>query len=56
MDWALLIGTFAIVTLLAGVAIALNSKKNTEVGIYDRSASKSTLARDGDPHGKPADA
>ena len=55
MDWSYLVGALAVVTLLAGVVVAMISKKKTEDEIHDPNDPKSTLATDGDPHGKPKD-
>tara|TARA_R110002020_G_scaffold169117_1_gene358172 strand:- start:473 stop:643 length:171 start_codon:yes stop_codon:yes gene_type:complete len=55
MDWTYLVGALAIITLLAGVVVAMISKKKTEGEIKDPNDPKSTLAKDGDPHGKPKD-
>lgn len=55
MDWTTLVSALAIVTLLAFVIIAMVSKKKTEERKKTADAPKSTLAKDKDSHGKPAD-
>ncbi len=55
MDWTSLVAFLALITLLAGVVVALISKRNTEARMDDPQAKKSTLAKDAPSHGKPAD-
>ena len=55
MDWTILIGALAFVTLFAWIGIALLSKNKVEKRMEDPSAPKSTLAADTDSRGTPAD-
>ena len=55
MDWTILVGALAFVTLLSWIGIALLSKHKVEKRLNDPKAPKSTLAADADPKGKPAD-
>ncbi|WP_167767087.1 hypothetical protein [Jannaschia formosa] len=50
-----LLPALAFGTLLAGIIFALISQQKTINRKHDPNAPKSTLAADGDPHGKPAD-
>lgn len=50
-----LLPTLAFGTLLAGTIFAMVSAQKTIDRKRDPNAPKSTLAADGDPHGKPAD-
>lgn len=55
MDWTSLVGFLALITLLAGVVVAVISKRKTEKRMDDPDAPKSTLAKDKSSHGNPAD-
>lgn len=55
MDWTMLTGLLAFVTLLIVVVLAFRSKSRTESRMKDPNAPKSTLAKDKDSKGKPAD-
>ncbi|UWR21397.1 hypothetical protein [Sulfitobacter sp. S190] len=55
MDWTILTAALAFVTLLGAVGFAIYNKRSVENRMDDPSAAKSTLAKDKDAHGKPAD-
>ena len=55
MDWTSLVGLLAIFTLAAFAIFAFVSKQKVEDRIDDPDATKSTLAKDKNPHGAPAD-
>ena len=56
MDWTSLVGILAFFTLAAFATFAFVSKQKVERRMEDDSAPQSTLAKDTDPHGTPADA
>lgn len=55
MDTGTLVVVLALFTLLAIAFFALRSKQKTEEKLDDPNSTKSTLAADKNPHGKPAD-
>ncbi len=55
MDWTVLTGALAFFTLGVVVILAIVSKQKTDARKKDPNAPKSTLAKDGDPHGDPKD-
>ena len=55
MDWTSLVGVLAFFTLAAFALLAFVSKQKVESRIDNPNSTKSTLAADKDPHGKPAD-
>ncbi|QUJ77185.1 hypothetical protein KDD17_03950 [Sulfitobacter albidus] len=55
MDWTLLTAALVFTTLILAVGFAYWNKNKVEERMDDPHAPKSTLAKDGDPHGTPAD-
>lgn len=55
MEWTSLTALLAFVTLLSAVGFAFYSKRKVDARRNDNDARKSTLAKDKDAHGKPAD-
>ncbi len=55
MDWTILVGALAFFTLGVVAILAFVSKQKTDARKKDPSAPKSTLAKDTDLKGDPAD-
>lgn len=55
MDWTSLTAALAFLTLLSAVGFAFYSKRKVDARREEDSARKSTLAKDKDSGGKPAD-
>jgi hypothetical protein len=55
MDWTILTSGLAFFTLGIFAVLAMVSKRKTDARRKDPTAPKSTLAKDGNPNGKPAD-
>tara|TARA_R110002049_G_scaffold81092_2_gene206111 strand:- start:1259 stop:1429 length:171 start_codon:yes stop_codon:yes gene_type:complete len=55
MDWTIFTGALAIVTFAIMIGIALYSKRKVDERRDDPSAPKSTLAKDKNSKGDPAD-
>lgn len=55
MDSSILIGAMAFTTILGVAAFAYYSKRKVDERMEDDTAPKSTLAKDKDSHGTPAD-
>ncbi len=55
MDWTSLVTFLAVITLGAGVVVALISQRKTEQRMANPDAPKSTLAKDAPSDKKPAD-
>lgn len=55
MDWTIFTGLLAIITFAIAIGFALNSKRKVDKRLDDKNAKKSTLAKDKDSKGDPAD-
>ncbi|WP_298861470.1 hypothetical protein [uncultured Sulfitobacter sp.] len=55
MDWTSLTAVLALVTLLSAIGFAFYSKRKVDARRDDDTAPKSTLAKDANSRGKPAD-
>ena len=55
MDWTMLVGALALVTLVGWIVLAQISKRQVEMRMKNDNAPKSTLAKDKASDGRPAD-